>query len=148
VSKSSPIANNIDHPRENTTAVAKETVAKKNEAAHSYKSHGYCGECGLALADELAINTLFTAASTPTTINANLNAPTNSCVSMLLSELHLCERCTAKQAVGVRQRLDYLEMIIALRDEQLDRFACSLYRCVEVVCLPLELWRFASAVRE
>ena len=72
----------MDQPRENTTVAAKETVANKNEAAHSYRSHGYCGECGLAFADELAINTLFTAASTPTTINANLSALTNSCVSM------------------------------------------------------------------
>ena len=53
----------------------------------------------------------------------------------------------AEQAVGAAERLEHLEMIVALADEELHRFACRLDGGREVARLALELGRLLGAVR-
>src|SRR5260221_12494262 len=51
-------------------------------------------------------------------------------------ELHLLEHRAAEKSVGIRERHVDLEMVVALRDEQLCRFASGLGRASEVAGLP------------
>ncbi len=65
-----------------------------------------------------------------------------------LHESHLPQLRAAGQPIGARQRLQQLEMVVALADEELRRLACRLQRREEVARLALELGRLAGAVGE
>src|SRR6266540_7249302 len=64
------------------------------------------------------------------------------------AEPHLRQHRAAKQAIRIGQRLQHLEVVVALADEELHRFAGRLHRRIEVAGLALELGRLAGAVRE
>src|SRR6266536_6492 len=57
------------------------------------------------------------------------------------AEPHLRQHRAAEQAVRIGQRLQHLEVVVALADEELHRFAGRLPRRVEVARLALELRR-------
>src|SRR5258706_4698494 len=68
--------------------------------------------------------------------------------ALSLSEIHPLEGCAAEEAVRARQRLEDLEMVVALRDQQARGLAGGLHGGGEIARLALELRRFQRAVRE
>src|SRR5262249_34651583 len=63
-------------------------------------------------------------------------------------EPHLRQHGAPEQAVRIGQRLQHLEVVVALADEELDRFAGRLHRRVEVARLALEFRRLAGTMGE
>src|SRR5580704_3729984 len=65
-----------------------------------------------------------------------------------LRKLHLPQHGAAGETIGVRQRLQKLEMVIRLADDQLGGFARGRNSREELLRLALEFRRLASAVGE
>src|SRR6266853_3896744 len=63
-------------------------------------------------------------------------------------ELHLLERRAAEESVRTGERLEDLEVVVALRGEKLHGFPRRLDRSGEVARLALELRRLERPVRE
>src|SRR5258708_17846075 len=63
-------------------------------------------------------------------------------------ELHLLERGTAEKPVGTGERLEDLEMVVALGDEELYRLAGCLDRGGEAARLTLKLGRLQRPMRD
>ena len=61
-------------------------------------------------------------------------------------ELHLLEHRAAQEAVGLAERLDDLEVVVALADQELHRLAGRRHGRGEVARLALELRRLERAV--
>src|SRR5580692_10195343 len=61
---------------------------------------------------------------------------------------HLREDSATKQAIGIPEGLQHLEMIIPLAHDELDRLAGGFYRRVEVARLPLKFRRLVSPMGE
>src|SRR5437773_2396405 len=64
------------------------------------------------------------------------------------SEAHLLQDRAAKEAVRIGQRFDDLEVVVAIGDEELHRFACRLHCRGEVARLTLEFRSLERAVRD
>src|SRR5580692_1398963 len=65
-----------------------------------------------------------------------------------LRKFHLPQHGAAGEAVRVRQRLQKLEMIVGLADDQFGGFSQTLHRRKNVARLALEFRRLAGAVGE
>src|SRR5262249_56746459 len=63
-------------------------------------------------------------------------------------ESHLRQHRAAEQAIRIGQRLQHLEVVVALADKELDGLAGGFDCRVEVARLALELGRLAGAVSE
>src|SRR5882672_8509021 len=63
-------------------------------------------------------------------------------------EFHLLERSAAEEAVGIGERLEDLEVVVALPDEKLHGFPRSLDRRGEVARLALKFGRLERPVRD
>ena len=61
-------------------------------------------------------------------------------------EVHLLQHRATEKAVGIAERLDDFEVVVALADEELDRFACRLHGRRKVPRLALELGGLQGAV--
>src|SRR5262249_35686166 len=76
-------------------------------------------------------------------VRYHLDAP-----SQTLREAHQLERPEAEHAVWVGERLENLEVIVALRDDQLDRLASGRDSGVELAGLALKLRRLVRSIGE
>ena len=62
-------------------------------------------------------------------------------------ELHLLERGTAEEAIGIAESFRQFEMVVSFGDDELHGFACSFDRRGELAGLALKLWRFERPMR-